>query len=93
MSEKKLTKEQIDYILSKRFGSQTLQPKLTPEQLIQKKIALNNLKDLQMGFDKKYMEDMFNEGVNSGAMPNTINQYMRYEFNGWIYEFKRFRKR
>lgn len=101
MSEDKreLTKEEIDYIHKQIYQSGHSTPaldffrsKLTPEQLLQKQKSMDRLKELQESFDKKYIEEMFDEGVKSGALPNTINQYMRYEFNGWIYEFKRFRK-
>ena len=96
MSEdNKLTKEQLDRMM-RDIQQNTLRPMIqrrpTKEQQLQKQKSMLRLKELQESFDKKYIEEMFDEGVKSGALPDTINQYMRYEFNGWIYEFKRFRK-
>ena len=65
---------------------------LGKEAFEKKQEALMKMKELQEGFDMKELQDMFNEGVKCGAIPNTINQYLINEFNGWIYVLKRSRK-
>ena len=100
--DKKLTKEQLDWIdrqLKGGLGASMVQkfiqeqgglspqsipyqipPQLSPEELLRKQEALAHLEDLMKEFDKKYMEELFEEGLKSGALPNTLNQYYRYEF-------------
>jgi len=44
-------------------------------------------------FDKKYIEDLFDEGIKIGAVPtDTPIQGIKYPYNGYLYWFERKRE-
>ena len=69
-----------------------IDPELEREEYDKKHKALMKMKELQEDFDMKHIEEMFDEGVKCGAIPNDRTQFLQYPFGKYVYELRRFRK-
>lgn len=89
MTEKNLTREQLEKILSQMKTKQASSNISTPEQQLQERLAMGRLKDLMMEFDKKYMEGLFEEGLKANVFGAQVNLTLQYEYNRHLYILKR----
>jgi len=88
MSDKKLTKEQTDYILRQlNTGKKiALQDIKTQES---RDIAIGKMRDLMMSFDKSFIKELFEESIKAGVFESKIDLKLQYEYQDHLYILRR----